>query len=495
MRENGFVYLVGAGPGDPGLITCRGLECIQTADCLVYDRLASQRLLAHARPDAERVYVGKEAGRHALPQEEINLLLIARAREGKLVCRLKGGDPYVFGRGGEEAAALHAAGIPFAVVPGVTSAIAVPAYAGIPVTHRGVASSFAVITGHEDPSKPHSSLRWEHLSTAADTLVFLMGVENLPQIVAKLIAHGRPESTPVAVIHQGTTPQQQTVVGTLADIAARVQESGLRPPAVTVVGEVVCLREPLRWFDSQPLFGRRIVVTRARAQASDLAAHLERLGAEVVEFPTIRIVPLEWDEEVAGYDWLLFTSANGVACFFDRIWSRGGDVRAIGPARLGAIGPATAAALEARGLRVDYVPPRFVAEEVADHFPEDPRGKRILIPTARQARPVLAERLTARGATVRVLPVYETVPDAAAADEIAAQIRAGTVDLVTFTSSSTVRHFVDALGAALAAQVPAAVIGPLTAETARAAGLKVAIEAGEHTIPGLVDAVVAHFSA
>lgn len=490
MSDIGFVYLVGAGPGDPGLATCRAVECIRAADCLVYDRLASERLLAHARPDAERVYVGKEAGRHAMRQEEINALLVDRGLAGKRVCRLKGGDPYVFGRGGEEAEALRQAGVPFTVVPGVTSAVAVPAYAGIPVTHRGVATSFAVVTGHEDPTKPESSIRWEHLATAVDTLVFLMGVENLPHIVANLCAHGRPESTPVAVIRWGTTPRQQTVVGTLADIVTRVQESGLRPPAVTVVGEVVRLREHLRWFDSQPLFGRRVVVTRAREQASELASQLEALGAEAVESPTIRIVPLDWAEAVDGYDWLLFTSANGVACFFDRLRALGKDVRAIGDARLGAIGPATAAALEARGLRVDFVPERFVAEEVVAHFPDDPEGKRILIPRPREAREVLPERLTERGATVRVLPVYETVPDAAGAEGVAERIRAGEVDLVTFTSASTVRNFVDAIGSELAKQVPAAVIGPITAETARAAGLPIAVEAAEHTIAGLVEAVV-----
>jgi uroporphyrinogen III methyltransferase/synthase len=489
---SGCVFLVGAGPGDPGLATERAVECLRQADCVVYDRLANERLLAHARPDAERLYVGKEAGRHALRQEEINQLLVTKASEGKVVCRLKGGDPYVFGRGGEEAEACRAAGIPFVVVPGVTSAIAVPAYAGIPVTHRGVATSFAVVTGHEDPTKAQSGIRWEHLARGVDTLIFLMGVENLAQIVAQLRAHGRPAETPVALIRWGTLPRQETLVGTLDDIVAQVQQTGFRSPAVTVVGEVVRLREALRWFDTRPLFGLRVLVTRAREQASALVAQLEAQGAEAIEFPTIRLQPLAWEEDVAGYDWILFTSANGVRYFFERLRALGQDARAIGPARLGAIGPATAAALEGLSLRVDFVPDQFVAERVVEQFPEDPAGKRVLIPRARAAREVLPERLAERGARVRVLPVYENVPDTSAAEALRARLAEGGIDLVTFTSASTVRNLVEAIGAQALAGVPAACIGPITAEAARAAGLCVEFVAAEHTIPGLVQAIVAH---
>lgn len=493
MSNTGCVYLVGAGPGDPGLCTSRALECIRRADCIVYDRLVNERLLAHARPDAERVYVGKQSSRHTLRQEEINTLLVEKAGEGKVVCRLKGGDPYVFGRGGEEALALREAGLPFEEVPGITSAIAAPAYAGIPVTHRGVAASFAVITGHEDPTKTESSIRWEHLARGVDTLVFLMGVENLEFITSQLQLNGRPSDTPVALVRWGTTPRQETLTGTLANIVRKVAETGFRSPAVTIVGDVVRLRENLRWFDARPLFGRRILVTRSREQASDLVAQLEALGAEAIEFPVIRIEPLAWEEDVAGYDWLIFTSANGVISFFDRLRALGKDVRAIGPAKLAAIGPATAAELEARGLRVDFVPTQFVAEKVIEQFPEDPAGKRILIPRAREAREVLPEQLTARGATVRVLPVYETLPDAGAADEIRARLREGTIDLITFTSSSTVRNFVQAVGAEAAQAVTTASIGPITADTARELGLLPTIVAEEHTIAGLVQAVVTWF--
>lgn len=495
MNRKGMVYLVGAGPGDPGLLTVKALECLRQADCILYDRLVSVRILSHARLDAEQIYVGKESGHHTLKQEDIHRLLVQKAREGKVVCRLKGGDPFVFGRGGEEAQALQDAGVPFEVVPGVTSAIAVPAYAGIPVTHRGVSSSFAVVTGHEDSAKGQSGLRWEHLAHGVDTLLFLMGVENLPHIVDQLLAHGRRPDTPVALVRWGTTPAQETLVGTLADIATRAQEAGLRPPVVAIVGDVVRLREHLRWFDTRPLFGKRILVTRAREQASDLVAQLEAFGAEAIEFPVLRIAPLEWDEPVGGYDWVIFTSVNGVRCFFDRLRALGHDVRAIGSARVGAIGPATAEALEARGLRVDYVPPSFVAEAFAEHFPEDPVGRRILIPRAREARDVLARRLSERGAQVCVLPVYETLPNTDLSQDIGRRIREGRFDAVTFTSSSTVRNLVAAVGADALRGVFVACIGPITAETARHLGLTVGVVAEEHTIPGLVRALVASFSS
>ncbi|HWP34573.1 MAG TPA: uroporphyrinogen-III C-methyltransferase, partial [Thermodesulfobacteriota bacterium] len=369
----GTVYLIGAGPGDPGLLTLRGAECLARADVVVYDYLASPLLLRHAREDAERVYVGKRGGGERTEQAAITALLIERARAGRTVARLKGGDPFIFGRGGEEAEALAAAGIPFEIVPGVTSAIAAPAYAGIPLTHRELASSVAFVTGHEDPAKAAPAVDWARLATGADTLVLLMGVRTLPDVVARLLAHGRPPATPVAVIRWGTTPEQETVVGTLADIVARVEARGLAPPALAVVGEVVRLRERLAWFEAKPLFGRRIVVTRAREQASELARTLRELGALPIECPTIALEPPEsWAaldaalDRLGEYDWVVFTSASGVRFFLERLRTRGRDVRALGRARICAIGPATAEAVAALGLAVDAVPAEYVAEGVVE---------------------------------------------------------------------------------------------------------------------------------
>ncbi len=363
MAASGFVSLIGAGPGDPDLLTLRGAEALASADVVVYDYLANPALLVHAPPGAERIYVGKKAGSHTLSQDEISALLVKFALAGQRVARLKGGDPFVFGRGGEEALALVEAGVSFEVVPGVTSAVAAPAYAGIPVTHRGLASSFAVITGHEDPTKEESAVDWPRLATGVDTLVFLMGVGNLPRIVEQLLAHGRPADTPVALVRWGTMPDQQTVSGTLVDITEKVKAAGLRPPAVTVVGPVAELREHLCWFEKRPLFGQRVLVTRTRQQASALSAQLRALGAEAIELPTIRIAPPEdWaplDATIATlavFDWIVFTSVNGVGHFWARLEAAGLDARALHGVRLAAIGPATAAELEARGLRADYVP-------------------------------------------------------------------------------------------------------------------------------------------
>ncbi|MCX5759886.1 MAG: uroporphyrinogen-III C-methyltransferase, partial [Candidatus Hydrogenedentes bacterium] len=345
--SKGLVWLVGGGPGDPGLITVKGLRCIVEADCLVYDSLCNPVLLDHARPDAERIYVGKRAGRHAMPQEEINEVLRRKAQEGKRVCRLKGGDPFVFGRGGEEASHLHKHGVRFEIVPGVTSAIAVPAYAGIPVTHREMTTSLRIITGHEDPSKPSSGLDWAEIAASQATLVFLMGVQNLRHIAARLIEHGRSCDTPAAVIADGTLPTQRTVVATLETIASSVAEAGLTPPAVLVVGEVASLRGELNWFENKPLFGRTIVVTRARTQASELAAALESLGAEVISAPVIRTESLADSEpmrkaarEAGRADWIVFTSVNGVDAFLDALINENMDVRALAKVRLAAIGPA-----------------------------------------------------------------------------------------------------------------------------------------------------------
>jgi len=503
-RRTGTVYLIGAGPGDPGLLTLRGAELLARAQVVVYDRLAHPDLLRHAPESAERIYVGKESSRHTLRQEEINALLVERAKRGLTVCRLKGGDPYAFGRGGEEALACREAGVPFEIVPGITSAIAAPAYAGIPVTHREAASSFAIVTGHEDPAKPESRIRWEHLAHGIDTLVFLMGVENLEHIADRLLGAGRAPSTPVALVRWGTWPAQRTLVSTLGRVVDDVRQAGLTAPAVTIVGEVVRLRQHLRWFDCRPLFGRRIVVTRAREQASSLSDALRALGAEPLEFPVIRIAPPRdlgnLDAalaRLASYHWVVFTSANAVAAVRGRLDALGMDARAFAGCRIAAIGPATASALGAMGLRADFVPSRFVAEAAAEEWPDrDLAGQRVLIPRAREAREVLPRSLEERGAAVDVVAAYETVLDDSAAAELRRQLRDSTVDAVTFTSSSTVRNFVQCLGEdwrGLLASVPCFSIGPITSQTARELGIEPVAEAPEHTIPGLVQVLVNHF--
>jgi uroporphyrinogen III methyltransferase / synthase len=512
----GRVYLVGAGPGDPGLITVRGAECIRRADVIIYDRLVHPDLLRYTRPDAERVYVGKKSAEHTLRQEEINALLVAKAQEGKTVCRLKGGDPFVFGRGGEEAEECLKAGIPFEVVPGVTSAIAAPAYAGIPVTHRDAASSFAVITGHERDDRGEAGTRaageaegrrnWANIAYAADTLVFLMGVENIGEIAGKLIQHGRSADTPVALVRWGTWPRQQVLTSTLDRVAEDVKRAGFTAPAVTVVGEVVRLRETLRWFDTRPLFGKRILVTRAREQASALSDLLRESGAEPVEFPVIRIAPpascAELDDaltRLSAYAWVVFTSANAVSAVSDRLTAVNRDARAFGEAKIAAIGPATADALREVGIRADFVPSQFVAEAVAEEWPEkEMTGRRVLLPRAKEAREFLPDRLREMGAAVDVLTAYETVRDSEAADDIRAQLCNGEIHAVTFTSSSTVKNFVESIGREhipdILKGVVVACIGPITADTARELGIQPDIVSEEFTIPGLVDSLVQRFN-
>ncbi|HEV2094480.1 MAG TPA: uroporphyrinogen-III C-methyltransferase [Rubrobacter sp.] len=500
-----MIYLVGSGPGDPGLFTVKGVRCMESADAVVYDRLAPESLLAHARPGAEMIYVGKRPGDdQAMKQEEINRVLVELGRAGKTVVRLKGGDPYIFGRGGEEALELIEAGIPFEVVPGVTSGVAAPAYAGIPVTHRNVSTSVAFITGHEDPTKGRSDVDWKGIARGADTLVLYMGVGRLREISAELMEAGRDPETPVAVVRWGTLPEQRTVTGTLADIAERVSEAKLRPPAITVVGDVVNLRESgLGWYEKRPLFGRRVVVTRARAQAGELSAELAGLGAEVREFPTIEVRPPEdfgpLDEAIRGldsFDWLVFTSANGVDAFLERLRHHGLDLRAVPRrAKVAAIGPATAGALEEVGLRVDVVPEEFRAEALIEAIRDGSlAGKRVLIPRAKVAREVLPERLREAGAEVVVPPAYETVPSSEGREALARELEAGRIDCVTFTASSTAENFVGAFGAERASRLLAGsrvvCIGPITADTARGFGLRVDAEAREYTIPGLVEAVV-----
>lgn len=497
---NGKVYLVGAGPGDYKLITVKGQECIAAADCIVYDRLADDRLLACARPDVELIYVGKASSDHTLRQEDINTLLVAKAKEGKTVVRLKGGDPFVFGRGGEEALELVAAGIPFEVMPGVTSAVAVPAYAGIPVTHRGIATSFAVVTGHEDPAKTESSIRWDKLALGADTLVFLMGVENLPYITAKLIEHGRPPATPAAVIRWGTKPEQEVLVTTLDSAASDVAARGLKPPAVFLVGEVAALRDRLAWFDKRPLFGKTVLVTRARDQASVLTAALEELGATCLEAPAIKIVPPEsWAPldnaigRLAAYDWLIFTSVNGVDHFFARLEAAGLDSRALGGRKVAAIGVATAERLRSRGILADVVPAEFRAEGVVAALEGLVKpGMKVLIPRAAVARDLLPDKLREMGAAVDVATAYRTVSGGSDGSDLAAKLAAGAVDLVTFTSSSTVTNLLDILGQdgpALVAKAKVACIGPVTASTCIEKGIKPDLVAEEFTIAGLVAAI------
>lgn len=501
------VYLVGAGPGDPGLITVKGRQCIEDAQVIVYDYLASPELLKYAPKNAELIYVGKKGGDHTLSQNEINALIVKKAEAGLKVCRLKGGDPFIFGRGGEEAEELVANGIPFEVVPGVTSAVAAAAYAGIPLTHRKLTATLAFITGHEDPHKAQSNIDWNSLARGIGTLVFFMGVRNLPDITQKLIANGRSPDTPVALIRWGTTPGQQTVVGNLDNIAARVKKAGLKAPAIIVVGEVVQLRESLKWFENRPLLGKRIVVTRAREQASDLVKRLSDLGAECLEYPTIRVVaphdakPLDNAiENLSTYDWIVFTSVNGVKFFFERLLGLDRDVRSLNRLRTAAIGPVTAAQLLAHGLKSDIIPADYRAEAVVEAFrQEDLKGKKILLPRAAEARPVLPDELRKMGARVDEVTAYLTEKVQDNAELLIEQLEARTVDLITFTSSSTVKNFKALLPPTnfkdLIADVPVASIGPITTDTATELGFEVRITAESYTIPGLCEAILSYYGS
>jgi uroporphyrinogen III methyltransferase/synthase len=496
------IYLVGGGPGDPGLFTIKGVECLREADVVVYDRLAPEELLAYARPEAEIIYVGKKPKAPTMPQEEINALLVRLGREGKTVVRLKGGDPYVFGRGGEEALALVEAGLPFEVVPGITSGIAAPAYAGLPVTHRGLSTSVAFVTGHEDPAKGEPDVDWASLANGPETLVLYMGVGRLAEISAGLISAGKSPQTPVACVRWGTLPEQRTVTGTLVDIAEKVKEANLKPPAITVVGDVVGLRdEGLAWYERRPLFGRRVVVTRARAQAGELSRRLEALGAEVLEFPAIEIRPPEdygpLDEAIRSldtFDWIVFTSVNGVEAFVGRLGYHGLDLRVVPRhARVAAIGPATAEKVRKAGLTVDVTPEEYKAEALIEAIASEAlSGKKVLIPRAKVAREILPERLRELGAEVVVPPAYESMPSSEGKEKLARRLANGEVDCVTFTASSTVESFARALGeevVELLTRTRVACIGPITAGTAQRHGIEVDVEADEYTIPGLVRAI------
>ena len=484
------VYLVGAGPGDPGLLTARALELIAAADVIVYDRLIPASALDGARADATLVYAGKEGGGESMPQAEISRLLVAHGSLGATVVRLKGGDPFVFGRGGEEASALREAGVAFEVVPGVTAGVAGPAYAGIPVTHRDAASAVAFVTGHEDPDKPSSALDWEALARFPGTLVFYMGVRQLRSIAASLVACGRDAAEPAAVVERGTLPGQRVVAGSLGTIADEAAAGGVRAPAVVVVGEVVRLRERLDWFGVvRPLGGLTVAVTRARAQASALADRLRRLGAAVVEAPAIRIVPLDGPAmSISGYDLICLTSPNGVRILFERLLAAGGDARVLAGARVAAIGPGTASALRSHGVVADVVPPeRFVAEGLVEALAGVPVS-RALVARAAEARDVLVEALRARGAAVDVVALYETVAEPLSEAQVAAVCSS---DYVTFTSSSTVRFLLQSLGDGARLGGRLVSIGPVTSATLREHGLEPDVEATRHDIDGLVEALLA----
>ena len=496
----GVVYLVGAGPGDPGLMTARSLELIASADSIFYDRLIPPGALAGAREDAELLYVGKAPGVPSVPQEEIGERLVEAARAGRGVVRLKGGDPFVFGRGGEEGEALRAAGVEFEVVPGVTAGVAASAYAGIPVTHRDDASAVAFVTGHEDPEKGESALDWEALARFPGTLVFYMGIKRLGENASALIAAGRDGGEPAAAVERGTWPTQRTVVATLGTIAAAVEREGIGAPALVVVGAVAARREGLAWLERRPLHGRRVVVTRARAQASGLAAALRELGAEVVELPAIRIEPrTESDavraavEEIEEYALVCLTSPNGVRLLFEALAVAGKDARALAGATVAAIGPGTARELAARGIRADVVPERFVAEALVEALAGvEVSAKRVLVARAAEARDVLPDALRERGAAVDVVALYETVREQPDEDAVAAAQEA---DYVTFTSSSTVRNLLEALGERFPPRARIVSIGPVTSESARELGLTVAVEAERHDVDGLLAALLADATA
>ncbi len=493
--DPGIVYLVGAGPGDRKLITLKGVECLQRADVLIYDLLLNDALLEHCPAHTEKIRAPDPRVR-ATRQTELNQMLIAHAKAGKVVVRLKGGDPYIFGRGAEEAVALTEAGIPFEVVPGITSAIAASAYAGIPVTHRDYASSVALVTGHSAALRPDSNINWEHLATAVDTVVIYMGVAHLRQITERLITHGRAPQTPVSLVRVGTTPQQRVIQGTLDDIVQKVRAAQLKSPAVIIVGEVNRLREQLRWFDTKPLFGKRILVTRARAQASEFADLLEANGAEVVQLPTIKIRPIENVDipSPKGYDWIIFTSVNAVEIFYKHLRENGKDSRAFGAGKICAVGLKTVNALNRIGIYPDFVPSCARASAIAAEI-TGVNEKKILLPRAKIATAGLPNGLREKGAIVDDVALYDTIKVVSNnRDDIEADLLSGRINFVTFTSSSTVTNFLEMFPAhkpaILLADVKVAVIGPTTEKTAIAYGIQVDVIAKEASIESLAEAVI-----
>jgi len=498
---SGRVFLIGAGPGDPGLITVRGVEALAACDVVVYDHLVDRSLPAHAKADAELIYAGKQADKHTLTQDEINELLVSRARAGATVGRLKGGDPFVFGRGGEEALALVEAGVPFEVVPGVTAGVAGAAYAGIPITHRQLASAAALITGHEAPDKAESDLDMDVLAKWPGTLAFYMGVKNLRRLCDGLVSRGMDSQTPAAVIRWATTPRQEVIEGVVGELPELAERAGVEPPAIIVIGPVVALREQLRWFESRPLFGRRIIVTRARAQASSLSGKLRDCGADVIEAPTIRIEPPDDPaplREAIGrletFDWIVFTSVNGVVGFFEALHRAGLDTRALQGCRICSVGPVTTQRLGQFGLVPDAQPGKFVTSEIAAAMATqgDLAGASVLCPRTDVARPELKTDLRSHGATVCEVVAYRTVVDNSCTDQVTQLLAEGEIDWITFTSSSTVGNLAAAVGAEAirAGGVKLASIGPVTSATMGELGLTPTVEADPHTVVALVEAIL-----
>jgi len=501
-NKPGTVYIIGAGPGDAGLITVKGADCLGRADVVVYDYLVNEELLEYARSAARFIYAGKKGGEHTLPQDKINELLVREAQDGNTVARLKGGDPFIFGRGGEEAEELARNNVPFEIIPGVTSAVAVPAYAGIPLTHRGFTSTVAFVTGHEDPAKEKSDIDWPALA-GIGTLVFLMGVKNIDRITDALIKHGKSPSTPVALIRWGTTSRQEVITATLAAITGRAEAGGFAPPAILVVGDVVDLRETLKWFDGKPLFGKGIVITRPEREKDDLAALLTREGARVICFPTIKITPPpDWSgldaavTQLNTYHWIIFTSANGVHYFFERLAALGKDIRELKNIKICCIGPATAFQIQVRGIGVDLIPEYYISEGILKSFARlDLTGQKILIPRAVHARDVLPEGLAKMGAAVDVVAAYETVNSGRKKEQLLELIRNDGIDVITFTSTSTVTNFLEIMGGDFIcpAKIRIACIGPITEAAARRAGFNVDIRQDEYTVEGLVQSLVQYF--
>ncbi len=497
-----IVFLIGAGPGDPGLITIKGKECISEANCIVYDYLASKELLKYKKDDAEVIYVGKKGGDHTLSQDGINELLVQKAKEHKIVARLKGGDPFIFGRGGEEAEFLLENGINFEIIPGVTSAIAAPAYAGIPLTHRDFTSSVSIITGHEKEDKSSSSINWQALGETKETLVFLMGVKNLPNICSKLKSYGKDKNTPVALVHWGTTNKQRVVVGDLTNIEEKVLKAKITAPSIIIVGKVVDLRKNLNWFETKPLFSKKIIITRARVQASSLKEKLNYLGANCIEFPVIKPTPTKDTKEIdtainsiKKYDWLIFTSVNGVKFFFKRVYELGKDVRLLGSLKTACIGPATRDELLKFGIKSDILPKKYVAESVIEAFKsENLQDKNILLPRAKDAREILPVELKKMGANIDEIIVYYAAPVSEEKDKIKEMLVAKEIDYITFTSSSTVQNFKSAIfDDNFEENIKSAkiiTIGPITTETAKKLGFTVFKEAQKYTIDGLIEAIV-----
>ena len=503
QTRSGKVFLVGAGPGDPRLLTLKGKDCLEQADVVLYDHLANPMLLDYAPLHAERIYVGRKGRGFYSGQEEINQILITKAREGKCVVRLKGGDPFVFGRGGEEAEVIAEAGLAYEVVPGVTSAVAVPAYAGIPVTHRTLASTVAFVTGHEDPTKAESALEWPRLASSEGTLVFLMGMKNLPQIVERLLQEGKDPQTPVAIIRWGTYPRQRTLIGTLVDIVERARREAMDPPTVIVVGAVVALRDRLNWFESRPLFGKCVLVTRPREQAPALSSLLTAYGGEPFECPTLEIVPPgSWEEldkavkELPTYQWLVLTSVNGVRAFMERLRSNHYDARRLAGLRVCCIGPGTAKKMEAYGIQADDIPAIYQAEGLLELMKEQGvKGQRVLIPRAEVARDLLPDQLRVLGAEVHVVTAYRAVSPKAQVQELKDRLLKRQIHYLTFASSSTVRNFCQLFESReelhnMIEGSTVACIGPITAQTVQEHGIRVGVVASQNTIPALVESIV-----